>query len=148
SVCPLRGEAEATCARIVANIKKDFKKWHTKKELLDKEPNRPLFNEKEVWFCALGANVGSEQNGVGDKFLRPVVIVKKFNTEIFWGLPTTRKNRKGEFYFYFSSQKGDFTTAILSQIRLIDAKRLVYKIGNIRKGDFKEMKKRLTAFLK
>ncbi|OHB19131.1 MAG: hypothetical protein A2666_05325 [Parcubacteria group bacterium RIFCSPHIGHO2_01_FULL_47_10b] len=129
-------------------MKKDFQKWHTKKELLDKEPNRPLFGEQEVWFCSLGANVGSEQNGVGDKFLGPVVVVRKFNSEIFWGIPTTRKKRKGKFYFYFSFHENDFTTAILSQIRLIDAKRLAYKIGMMRNADFKEMKKRLTSFLK
>ena len=129
-------------------MKKDFQKWHTKKEFLDKEQNRPLFGEQEVWFCSLGANVGSEQYGVGDKFLRPVVVVKKFNTEIFWGIPTTRKNRKGEFYFHFSFQENEFTTAILSQIRLIDAKRLSYQIGRMRRNDFKEMKKHLTSFLK
>jgi mRNA interferase MazF len=129
-------------------MKKDFQKWHKRKEILDNEPNRPLFGQQEVWFCSLGANIGSEQNGVGDKFLRPVVIVRKFNSEIFWGIPTTRKNRKGEFYFYFSFQENDFTTAILSQIRLIDSKRLSYKIGTMRDADFKEMKKRLTSFLK
>ncbi|MBI2476078.1 MAG: type II toxin-antitoxin system PemK/MazF family toxin [Candidatus Taylorbacteria bacterium] len=129
-------------------MRKDFQKWHTKKELLDKEKNRPLFNEQEVWFCSLGANVGSEQNGVGGEFLRPVVIVKKFNTEIFWGIPTTKKEREGDFYFYFSFQENDFTTAILSQIRLIDAKRLSHQIGRMRRNDFKEMKKRLTSFLK
>ncbi len=129
-------------------MEKDFKQWHFRKESLHKEDIRPFFSEQEVWFCALGANVGSEQDGVGTKFLRPVIIVKKFNAEIFWGVPTTRRNKRGEFYLRFSFQKDDFTTAILSQIRLIDAKRLSHKIGMIRKTDFKELKKRLTSFLK
>lgn len=129
-------------------MKKDFKKWHTRKELLHEEEKRAFFNEREVWFCSLGANVGSEQDGVGERFLRPVVILKKFNSEIFWGVPTTRNNKKGDFYLRFSFQKNDFTTAILSQVRLIDAKRLSHPIGMIRRRDFKELKKRFISFLK
>jgi hypothetical protein len=36
----------------------------------------------------------------------------------------------------------------LSQLRLIDSKRLDYKIGSMKEDDFAEMKKRLIAFLK
>ena len=129
-------------------MKKDFVTWHSRKAVLHETETRPFFNEREVWFCSLGANVGSEQDGSGELFLRPVVVLKKFNTEIFWGIPTTRSNKKGSFYFRFSFQKDDFTTAILSQIRLIDAKRLSHPIGMIRCREFAELKKRLISFLK
>lgn len=41
----------------------------------------------------------------------------------------------------------DPSTAVLSQIRLIDAKRLRRQIGYISKEDFKELKKKLKALL-
>lgn len=129
-------------------MKKDFKKWHGIKESVHNDRPRVFFNEQEVWFSFLGANVGFEQDGVGEKFLRPVVIIKKFSNETFWGVVTTKKKRTGDFYFKFSYRKDKFTTAILSQIRTIDSKRLLYKIGFIRDSDFKEMKKRLISFLK
>ena len=81
-------------------------------------------------------------------FLRPVVIVKKFNNEICWGIPTTKKTKKGKHYFSFEYKEDEFTTAILSQLRLIDSKRLDYKIGTMKEDDFVEIKKRLISFLK
>ena len=118
-------------------MKKDFKKWHKEKEYIHEERVRLFFNEQEVWFCSLGANVGFEQDGVGEKFLRPIVILKKFSNETFWGVPTTKKDKKGKFYFRFSYKKNEFTSAILSQVRIIDGKRLLYKIGFIRKNNLK-----------
>lgn len=77
-----------------------------------------------------------------------MVIVKKFNNEVCWAVPTTKKLKRGIYYFPFEYKKGERTTAILSQLRLIDCKRLDYKIGIIKEKDFIEMKIRLTSFLK
>jgi len=124
-------------------MKKDFLKWHHKKEFLHEEKTRPYFHEGETWFCSLGFNVGFEQDGKGEHFLRPVIIVKKFNQEIFLGIPLTKHIKKGKYYFPFKLNN-QISAAILSQIRLIDGKRLNYKIGNLDKEDFKEIKKRLA----
>ena len=128
-------------------MKKDFQKWHNEKSNLHNEKIRPFFHDREVWFASLGINVGFEQDGKHGKFLRPAVILKKFNNQICWAIPTTKKPRTGIHYFYFEYNKGESTTAILSQLRLIDTKRLDYKIGNIKEVDFVEMKKRLSTFL-
>lgn len=125
---------------------KDFSEWHNKKEFLHNAKTRPFFHEAEVWFCALGANIGFEQDGRGELFLRPVIVIKKFNQETFWGLPLTKHQKKGKYYFSFGLNNAT-STAILSQIRLIDGKRLNYKIGNIAKDDFIEIKKRLAQLL-
>lgn len=128
------------------SMKKDFKIWHERKTVIDGVLRRPFFHDREIWFCHLGTNIGFEQDGAGNDFLRPVVIVRKFNNEIFWGVPLTRSIKKSSFYFQFSFEHGD-SSAILSQIRLIDARRLGHKIGMITKVDFEEIKKRLKALL-
>ena len=64
-------------------IKKDFQKWHSKKSQIDDIENRPFFHEREIWFCYLGTNVGFEQDGSDKDFLRPIVVIKKFNNQIF-----------------------------------------------------------------
>ncbi len=128
--------------------KKDFQEWHTEKSDLHEHKVRAFFHEREVWFASLGANIGFEQDGKSEKYLRPVVIVKKFNNEVCWGIPTTKKDKKGKYYITFPYRDGEYTTAILSQLRLLDSKRLSYKIGVMGESDFLEMKKRLTSFLK
>lgn len=127
-------------------MKKDFKKWHTKKEILHKEKDRPFFHEGEVWFCSLGLNIGFEQDGVKNDFLRPVIIIKKFNKEVCLVLPLTKNNKKGQYYFSFILNNVK-STVILSQIRLIDGKRLQYKIGNLKKEDLIQIRKRLTLLI-
>jgi len=127
---------------------KNFKDWFTEKNDLHENKVRAFFHEREVWFASVGVNIGFEQDGKHEKFLRPIIVVKKFNNEVCWGIPTTKKNKKGAHYFSFEYKEGEFTTAILSQLRLIDTKRLDYKIGSMKGSDFKEMKKRLITFLK
>ena len=131
---------------------KDFQKWHGKKSQIDEIENRPFFHEMEIWFCYLGANVGFEQDGSGEDFLRPIVIIRKFNDKIFWGIPLTKAVKKinkknGKFYFIFSFDRKEKSAAILSQVRLIDGRRLSYKIGEISEADFVLLKEKLKALL-
>jgi mRNA interferase MazF len=129
-------------------MNKNFKDWHIEKNDLHENKVRAFFHEREVWFASIGVNIGFEQDGKHEKFLRPVIVVKKFNNEVCWGIPTTKKDKTGSYYFPFEYQKGEYTTAILSQLRLIDSKRLDYKIGVMKQADFSKMKKRLISFLK
>jgi mRNA interferase MazF len=129
-------------------MQKDFDSWNEKKKIINYEKVGPFFHQREVWWVNLGLNVGFEQDGKGGDCLRPVVIIKKFNNELCWGIPTTRKNKSGKYYFHFAYKQGEYTTAILSQLRLIDSKRLNYKLGVMVEEDFLEMKKRLISFLK
>lgn len=126
--------------------KKDFQKWHSEKSSIHHDKKRPFFHVREVWFCSLGVNVGFEQDGGGDKYLRPVLILRKFNNEVLWALPFTKHNKKGKYYFSVKISGSELPSAlILSQIRLVDAKRLQYKIGDISEEEFLEAKKRLQA---
>jgi mRNA interferase MazF len=133
-------------------IKKDFKRWHEKKSNLNDIEIVPFFHEKEIWFCYLGANVGFEQDGSEEEFLRPVVVVRKFNKQIFWGIPLTKtqktlSKRNEKYYYTFSFLPDIQSTAILSQIKLIDARRLSRHIGYISENDFRELTKKLKALL-
>lgn len=131
-------------------MKKDFQKWHIEKSAIHKDKKRPFFHVREVWFCSVGANIGFEQDGGGGRYLRPVLILYKFNNEVLWILPLTKHLKKGKYYFKVQishNNKLSSSTVILSQIRLIDSKRLQYKLGDLSKNDFKELKKRLRALL-
>lgn len=127
-------------------MKKDFKKWHGKKTAIDHIEKRPFFHEREIWYCHLGLNVGFEQDGSGDDFLRPVIILRKFNREVLWVLPLTHTKKNNRYYYSFYFIDG-ISTAILSQLKLIDSKRLSYKIGGINNKSFVELKQKLKVLL-
>lgn len=133
-------------------MKKDFQNWHNKKSQIDNIEKRPFFHEREIWFCYLGANVGFEQDGRGDDFLRPIVIIRKFNNEIFWAIPLTKSSSKEnkktlKYYYSFSFVEGIKSVAILSQIRLVDARRLARYAGIMTEKEFGELKKKLKALM-
>src|SRR3989339_1919442 len=118
---------------------KDFINWHKIKSKVELKENRINFQIRDVFSCSIGENVGFEQDGRGDEFLRPVVIIKKFNNEVLWAIPLTKTEKKNRYYFSFKLGR-KVSVAILSQMRLIDAKRLKYKIGNVKIADFMELK--------
>lgn len=126
-------------------MKKDFDGWHKKKSEIDESNKRILFHEREVWFVSLGLNVGHEQNG-GKGFLRPVVIVKKFNDTLYWAVPLTKANKIGKYYMPVLVANTP-SVAILSQLRLMDVKRLDHKMGVVNENEFGVLKTRLTRFL-
>lgn len=133
-------------------MQKDFEKWNKKKTSIDRIESRLFFHEREIWFCSVGANVGYEQDGKDGDFIRPIIIVRKFNNEIFWGisLTKTRKNIKKQselFYYKFSFLVGIESVAILSQIKLMDAKRLVRHIGTMKDDSFVELTKKLKELI-
>lgn len=87
----------------------------------------------------MGQNIGVEENGKGPNFLRPVLILKKHNQDCFVGLPLTSNNKDHPLYFTFVCDN-NLTSAILSQIRLFDCKRLYLKIDTMKLEEFTEIK--------
>ncbi|MAE68555.1 hypothetical protein CL635_01975 [bacterium] len=118
--------------------RKNFQGWFRQKESLHHSEHIPFFQCREMWFCHIGCNVGHEQDGKGKEWLRPVLILQKFNKHTFLGIPMTSKVKKGRHYFYFTFD-GREITAILSQVRLIDSKRLKRKIGEVDPATFKKL---------
>ena len=89
-------------------MKKDFDKWNEQKKKVNAYELRAdfFYHQREVWWCAIGLNVDVETDGKQVNFERPVLVVQKFNKEMFWGIPLTSKERTGEFYEKISHDKG------------------------------------------
>lgn len=110
-------------------MEKDFTKWGDEKKKIHQANNRVFFHEREVWWCRIGLNIGYEQDGKGDNFARPVIVFKKFNNEVCWVIPLSTKIKDGKFYVPISLEDEVPKVAIISQLKLVDAKRLYQKIG-------------------
>lgn len=120
-------------------MKKDFTEWHKKKTEVHQAENRVFFHEREIWWCRIGLNIGYEQDGKGDNFARPVIIFKKFNNEVCWIIPLSTKIKKGKFYTPIDLGDEKERVAIISQLRLIDAKRLYQKINVLSNENYKKV---------
>src|SRR3989344_4990769 len=53
-------------------MEKDFDGWNLQKQQLDSSSSR-FYTVREIWWCRLGLNIGTEQNGRGRKYFRPKV---------------------------------------------------------------------------
>ena len=108
-----------------------------------------FFREKEVWWTALGVNIGFEQDGKGEEFRRPVLILKKFNKYVVLVVPLTTKIKKDNKYFMSCSVVDDGTLrmVVISQVRLIDTRRLIDKLGVADEDSFVKIKNAIKAWL-
>lgn len=127
----------------------NFDSWNEIKKKLDAESDKPdrFPQEGEVWMCSLGKNIGYEQNGGGDNFSRPILIVKKFNNKMFWVIPLSTKQKKLDFYFNYTDIENRKVAAILAQLKLLSLKRLSRKLYEIDYQTLLEIKNRLKQFL-
>jgi mRNA-degrading endonuclease toxin of MazEF toxin-antitoxin module len=125
-------------------MEKDFDKWNNVKKEISCISLNKNFSERDVWFIKIGLNIGYEQDGKGEESLRPVLVLRKFSKRVFLGIPLTRVEKELPFYHSFEF-KGNKSTAILSQIRLFDTKRLKFRYGKISKHDFMDIKKNSSS---
>lgn len=128
-------------------MKKNFQIWHRKKENINDQGERRFYHEREVWWCSLGVNVGFEMDGKGEDFVRPVLILKGFSKEIFICVPLTTKTKQGKFYSDVRLGDEKPRKIILSQIRLVDSKRLQEKIATLDEAQFNDIKKKIIRLL-
>ena len=70
-----------------------------------------------------------------------MLVFKKFNKEVFWALPLSTKIKTCRFYAPVDLHDDIARVAIISQIRLIDAKRLIVKVGSIDESNYAEIQK-------
>lgn len=69
-------------------------------------------------------------NGKSNRFTRPVIIFRKLARNFYLVVPTTTKEKFGSWYAPFSHGE-KLMRACLQQIRIIDYRRLIDRIGRI-----------------
>lgn len=120
-------------------MKKDFDKWNEKKKRLDSSQNLFDFHEREVWWCSIGINVGSEQHSTSDDFGRPVLVIRRFSPNVFWGIPLTTKVNKRVPFRIRVAIDGVPNDILIEQLRAFDRRRLLRKIAVVGEADFKKV---------
>ncbi len=133
--------------------------WHKLQDSLNKRTDFPRPKRRQVWWCAVGYNIGSEQScTIG--FQRPVLVLRVFGS-IFWGLPITSSDPEGKKddnplfykiegipYLSPSGEKKNLEGYVaLHQLRAYDSRRLQRKILKMELGLFELILRELRRYL-
>ena len=128
----------------------EFDLWNIRKKNIDKKliPTNFHFYEREIWWCNVGKNIGSEQNGKQRNFERPVLVFRIFSDDTLWIIPLTTRpsiieSRKEHDFLC----NGAIQTADLAQLRLISSKRLSRYYGTMSYEDFQTIRKYLRDLI-
>lgn len=123
-----------------------FDNRNTNKKQLNTNKSHVFFKERDIFFIAMWKNIHFEQNGKWTDFSRPIVVIKKFNNDIFRWIALSTKIKSGKYYYNFSLNQIQ-QSAILSQLRLYDSKRIIKKIWMINEQDFFALKQKIKSLL-
>jgi mRNA interferase MazF len=121
------------------HTEKDFDGWNKLKKYLDSKSRLIYAHPREIWWCSLGINIGTEINGKNTNFERPVILLKVYNKESLIVLPITTREKDDQFHYKIETQ-GKIAWVKLTQIRMISSKRLLRKIGSLDKESFSKLK--------
>lgn len=119
-------------------MEKDFDEWNKLKKVLNKKQNIPFANNREIWWCSVGVNIGTEEDGKNELFERPIIILRVLNKNTLRVAPLTSKEKSDNHHFLISylNRSG---SVILSQIKTISTKRLSRKLTRLEKGQFDKL---------
>ncbi len=126
--------------------KKDFDGWiEKKKEHHYRKTLPPMFKERDIWWVSVGVNVGFEEDGKNSNFVRPVLVLKKFNRELFLGVPLSTKLKDNKYYVPISVKR-ETVSAMTSQIRVFSSKRIWNKLAELDEKDFRKVAEEVSRF--
>ena len=129
-------------------MKKDFDKWNERKKEIDNLSDYlPLYHERQIRWCRLGLNIGFEQDGTNSEYSRPVLIIKGFSRNVCLVAPLSTSIKKNPYYINIGKVSEKNASVIISQLRLIDTKRLDQHIFTLDKNMFEIIRKAIRDLI-
>lgn len=125
---------------------KNFDDWHRLKKKLNDHKPCVIPREGEVWFCSIGVNIGFEIDGKHKFYERPILVLKTWGPDSFLGVPMTSKLRESD-YCMIVSVRDVPRGVVISQLRLLDRRRLLRRVGELAMRDLNAVRWRLCVLL-
>ena len=123
---------------------KNYIQWMGVKSRVNNKGIIRSFKEGEVWWAAVGENIGVEIDGKNEKYSRPIIILKKHSNLFFTAVPLTSQAHKGTWYTQFIFHNKE-ETAVLVQTKPMDVTRLYERMGKLSKSDYNKI---LNSYLR
>src|SRR5581483_7897601 len=99
---------------------KDFNSWNERKKFIQYSHKNKSCQEGQMWWCAFGMNIGFEQEGE-----RTALILKCFSNQTCLVVPLTTSENSHPMRIPLGVINGEKISAIISQMRVVDTKRLI-----------------------
>jgi mRNA-degrading endonuclease toxin of MazEF toxin-antitoxin module len=128
-------------------MQKDFDRWNELKKHANSGEILPFYHARKLWWAHLGVNVGYEQDGTGPSYERPVLIIRGLSPYVCLVMPPTTSKKRDRFYITAGVVEGKHAAAIVSQIRLIDTRRLINKVGTLERPLFNPIRETVRKLL-
>ncbi len=109
-------------------MQKDFDRWNEVKKYIELNSKNKYVEAGKFYWCILGLNIGSEENGKDLFFRRPVFVFKKIDHCKCIVIPLTTSGRKYKNKKKLGFISGRKNFILLDQIKLIDTKRVLNEI--------------------
>ncbi len=114
---------------------KPFDEWNTLKKELHNRGDGPRVKQREIWWCSLGVNIGSEIDGKNGSQERPVLVLKKLSQTMVYVLPVTSKVK--DVYYHKEISGGVSPQAVvINQGRAVDTRRFLRRVHILPKNEF------------
>jgi len=127
-------------------MEKDFDRWNEEKKRVHSQARKFYAHPRDIWWCAMGVNVGAEVDGKNDNFERPVLVIRVYNTETFLALPITSIKKKDKFHCPIKVRIGTVWVK-LTQARVISTYRLLRKLDVLSEGEFRMVRESLNLYI-
>ena len=124
---------------------KNFDNWNEIMKIVNTKSCK-FFKERDIWWSYWGLNIGFEQDGNGENFLRPVLIYKKLSNKTCLVIPLTTSKKKHKFRKEIGVVDKKESKLILDQIKMIDSRRLIEHVCVISDDLFEEIRKSIRNF--
>ena len=125
----------------------EFNQWNIQKQNLHFNGKGKFCHERDIWWCSLGVNIGFEQNGDGLEHRRPVIIIKGLSKDTCLVAPLTSSKNQHPLRIPLGIINDLENSVLLSQIKTIDTRRLVSKIGRLDSKKFDVIRKAIKDLL-
>jgi mRNA-degrading endonuclease toxin of MazEF toxin-antitoxin module len=126
---------------------KDFDQWNKKKKSVNDRSVVLHYHPREVWWCYVGVNVGTEQDGDAERFLRPVVIIRGFGPNACLIVPLTTSKKEHAMRIDVGLVDSKQARANISQIKVVDTRRLLEKVCIMGKPAFEAIRKAIRDMI-
>ena len=129
-----------------------YDEWNEIKKKISQKNRKLGIKPREIFWVKIGHNLGSEEFGKGNDFLRPVIVIRQLTGDLFVGVPTTTTLKDNGDYFHSLeyldiSKKNIKSSAMLLQLRTFSKKRVLSKLGRVNKDDFEIIVEKLKKIV-
>ncbi len=126
-------------------MQKDFDGWNEKIKQIQNRKPAIHFHKRQIWWCSMGVNIGNELDGSGIGYARPVLIIKVLSDRTCLVVPLTSATNNHPLRIEVGIVRGKRSTAIISQMRVIDTARLTGRIGSVPEEIYKNIQKNVKG---